>query len=257
MEIIAKFLQPLLRPGINHILASRKEVVFLSSDVCVKTSSFQALKDHPCFELIKNLKQTFSFQNGIGHTDDDFKSLILKINSIAHSNQLIINIHNPTRGTLYDLKGVAMKQMNFTTDKIKAYAEITKDIMHFLDENTSLSSHTHFAHSEAGIIIENVLRQLDETTLEKTKRLAHVITLGSPTPVSSKHVKTALNIYSDEDYLVIPFVKMYSHLPEYSFKSIQSLSNKEQKHLSFIDHSMDGDTYLSVIKRYLDNQELQ
>lgn len=253
MEKIAKIIQPLLRPHVHHIIAGHKEVVFLSHNFIRKASSFQELSTKEVTLKLQECSQTFSFQNGIGHTDDDFKNLVLKINNLAQSHQLIINIHNPTQGTLQDLTGVAMKKMNFQTEKIEIYKNMTKDIMLFLETHYPEQLHTHFAHSEAGIIIENVLRQLDEDTLSKTKKAAQIITLGSPRPVSNKNVKHALNIYSDEDYLIKPFTKLYSHLPEYCFKQIQSSSDKQQKHLSVIDHAMDGATYLSVIKSYLLN----
>jgi hypothetical protein len=251
MEKIARYLQPLLTPYVNHILAGHKEVVFFSHNYLFKATSFKALNTPEIQDRLAVSTQTFSFQNGIGHTDEDFQNLVLKINKLAKTHQLIINIHNPTQGTLQDLTGVAMKKMNFNTDKIEIYKHMTQDILLFLETHFPHTIHTHFAHSEAGIIIENVLRQLDPETLEKTKKAAQIITLGSPRPVSCKHVKSAINVYSDEDYIIKPFAKLYSHLPEYCFKQIESSSNKTQKHLSVIDHAMDGQTYLGVIKSYL------
>jgi hypothetical protein len=254
MHTIARLLQPSLLPTRHHVLVGKSEIVYVSNQHIQKLSHLSQIKkmipDTDLHKIIQG-KGCFSFHNGMRHTEDDFIKLVSKINQVSLQHQLIFNIFNPSYGTLYDVTTVAMQKMNMTTEKIIEMSKLIPELTAFLQDLDPELELFHFAHSEAGIICDNALRALDPAHKDITKRMMNVVTIGSPRPVSTEYTKTAINIYSDEDYVIIPFVKIFEKTGNYQFKQIKSLAPKDQKHLNLIDHSFDGDSYMDIIKDYL------
>lgn len=174
-------------------------------------------------------KQIFSFHNGMGHDVNDFVKLVTRINQVAKANQLVINIFNESEGTLSDVTYVAKQKFYLSTDKTCTLANKMLEALEFVESEFPNVTLTHFAHSEAAIICDNMLRCLTDKGIEKTKSYLDVITLGSPRPICSTRVRSAINMYSEEDYLVIPFVKMYDTIGDYHFQSISPISEKKTK----------------------------
>lgn len=242
-----------------HLVSGKGELFFVTRSSIEKVSSLKLmpkeLSQHSWDKILKS-KAIISFQNGIGHTDEDFLRIAAKINQVAKSSQLIINLYNPTDGTFGDVKHVAMHKMNVSNHKLESFIFFTEELLGFLEMYKKKTPYTHFAHSEAGIICENTLRALSKTSAKKAMLHLDVITLGSPRPVSKEFVKSAVNIYSENDYLIIPFVKLFENNPNFIFKEAKSLSHEAQKRFKILDHSMDGDTYFHVIKHFLSRGKL-
>lgn len=255
MHKLLRAIQPLLLPGNLHIIAGHKELFCVTKSSVETAKTFTSLKKTLSAQTWNHIRSTsviVSFQNGIGHTDDDFIKLVGKINQAAKRHQLLVSIYNPTQGPLEDARHVALQKMNKATPKLESFNDLLIDLLEFMSHDKKGREFTHFAHSEAGIICENTLRSLNDQTLQKTTQIMNVVTLGSPRAVSKQLVKTSVNIYSENDYLIIPFVKIFENNPNFVFKEAKDVSSKEQKRFQLLDHSLDGQTYFNVIKSYLD-----
>lgn len=259
MRHMIRAIQPLLAPSNFHLIAGQKELFFVSNTEIETASSLRQLKNclsENAMQRIYQSKSIACFHNGIGHTDEDFIKLVGKINQVAQRHHMLISIYNPSQGAIVDARNVALQKMNVATPKLEFFDKFLKDLLYFMIHVKKGLEFTHFAHSEAGIICENTLRSLDTNTLEKTKKIMNVVTLGSPRPVSKQSVKTSVNIYSENDYLIIPFVKMFESNPHFIFKEAKDISSKEEKRFKLLDHSLDGQTYFNAIKSYLEKGAL-
>lgn len=204
----------------------------------------------------------FTFQNGIQNSPEDFEEMGMKILEKLPEKPLCIGFYNGTNGILYGLTDdlerlrdewqlnsisvMVFRQMLATLAKILA-AFRSKDhlLMHPNGSSTFNSSlfssynynplfninsnvlWTHIAHSEAGLIANEVLTTNQHSLFQQYHAIDrflknHLITLtyGAVAPVPDI-VRKAVNTYSEDD-VAYRYGKAYSKNEDYTLKIVDT-----------------------------------
>ena len=254
---VLRAIQTSMPQGMLNVIFSKNQLYALTANTLVKASSFREIKEQSPKEiasLFLNASHFFSFQNGIAYNDDDFIKITKAFNRHAIEKSCIAYFYHPSDGAFLDLKRVASQKLNVATERTDTFKKVFPKFLKLIAFSHKDPQIIHFAHSEAGLIFANSHPVFDDEILDLTKRHLEVITLGSAKPVSPKNLKKCINIYSNQDYLTLPAIYLYQ-TEEKAIKIVPSISDRDEKHLYFIDHAALGKTYFEIIKKKLEDPD--
>ena len=71
---------------------------------------------------------------------------------------------------------------------------------------------------------------------------------NGPRPISTENAVDAINIYSSQDLVTLPFAIKYLQDPKYKIKIVPCISDWDERSFYIADHAIDGKTYRKMLK---------
>ncbi|MFI5334716.1 MAG: RHS repeat domain-containing protein, partial [Chlamydiales bacterium] len=188
-----------------------------------------------------------SIQNGICTSTDQFAGMYQSARNMVHEGTFFIGMHNTSKGFFSDFWRAATELCGKETSTVAITRQFVGAWTDGLHKYNPELGWLHIAHSEAGLIYRRAYEGLLPEQKERVQQHLYFYSLGSAQPVPKNYASSAINVYSEDDFVTRMFGAVRAHKPEFDIHFIPCRSSSQEKVLRFIDHGFMGKTYQGAL----------